>query len=61
MPVRKSSCHLPPVLEEVLVEALLGGVVVVQHPAVERGALLRLLRQPHRLAVVPKAHLHIKI
>merc|ERR1719259_501909 len=36
---------LPPVLEEVLVEHVLGGVVVVQHLPVEGGGLLRVALQ----------------
>ena len=40
---------LPPVLEEVGVEHLLLGVVVVKHAAVERRHLLRRLRKLHHL------------
>ena len=41
--------HFPPVLEEVFVEDLLGGVVVVQHLPVEGRHLLSLLSQLHHL------------
>lgn len=38
--------------EEVFVEDLFRGVIVIDHPAVEGGDLLGLLAQPHRFAVV---------
>ena len=40
---------MPPILEEVLVEDLLGGIVVVQHFAVEGGGLLGGNIQLHNL------------
>merc|ERR1719370_1506703 len=47
----------PPVFEEVFVEHLFGGVVVVQHAPTEGGALFGLLSQPEHLAIIPEPDL----
>lgn len=48
--------RLAEVLEEVVVEHILGAVVMIQHLGIEGGRLLRFLRQIQRLAVVEEAN-----
>ena len=51
------SAHLSPVLEEVLTEDVLLGVLVVQHLGKEPCGFLSLLREFHWSSIIDKLHM----